>query len=204
VEPIAQFADGRPSILFVGRLDKRKGFKHLLTAYERVKRACPQVRLLAVGAFTPDDASEYVEFAEEHRLPDVHFIGPVPDDVLCRYYHTCAIVCVPSTGFESFGYVLIEAMAAGKPVVASDIPGYSFVMQDGVQGLLTPPEDDDAIAEALIALVRDADMRRRLGEAGRVRAAEFSWDRVARRVLDYYGTLAEARLRREAAWSVTT
>ncbi|MHB0878556.1 MAG: glycosyltransferase family 4 protein [Anaerolineae bacterium] len=203
-EPIAQFADGRPNILYVGRLDKRKGFRYLLSAYEQVKRACPQVRLLAVGAFGPEEVAEHIEFAEDHRLPDVHFIGHVTDDALRRYYHTCDIVCVPSTGFESFGYVLIEAMAAGKPVVASDIPGYSFVMQHGRQGLFVPPEDSDALADALISLVRDPDAGRRLGEEGRRRAAEFSWHSVAKRVLDYYGTLTEAKRKREAECSPTS
>lgn len=203
-EPIAQFADDRPSILFVGRLDKRKGFKYLLSAYERVKRSCPQVRLLAVGGYGPDEVAEHVEFAEERRLPDVHFIGNVDDEILRRYYHTCDIVCVPSTGFESFGYVLVEAMAAGKPVIASEIPGYSFVMQHGRQGLFVPPEDPEALADAVIALVRDPDLRRRLGEEGRRRAAEFSWQSVAKQVLGYYETLNEAKKKREAEWSATS
>jgi len=72
---VPQFADGRPNILFVGRLDKRKGFEFLLEAYEEVKRACPEVRLLVVGGFDDDEVKPYAEFVDERRLPDVHFIG---------------------------------------------------------------------------------------------------------------------------------
>jgi len=202
VPPVPEFADGRPSILFVGRLDKRKGFKYLLEAYELVKRACPEVRLLVVGGFDAEGSREHVEFSEERRLPDVHFIGYVSDEELRRYYHTCHIYCAPNTGFESFGLVLIEAMAAGKPVVASDIAGYRFVMQHEKQGLLVPPEDSEALAEALIRLLRSPEEQRRFGEAGRQRAAEFSWQHVARTLLDYYDQLIERK--RELAWFQTT
>lgn len=197
-EPIARFADGRPNILFVGRLDKRKGFKYLLRAYEQVKRACPEVRLLAVGGFDRAEAQPLLEFTENRRLPDVHLLGYVTREELRRYYHTCDIFCAPSTGFESFGYVLIEAMAAGKPVVASDIAGYRCVLEQGRQGILVPPEDVDALAEALVRLLRNGDQRRHMGEAGRLRAGEFAWPRVASALLDYYGHLLE-RKRRDLA-----
>lgn len=200
--PWPQFDDGRPNILFVGRLDKRKGFKYLLEAYEEVKRACPEVRLLVVGGFQPEEAAPFQEFTRTRRLPDVHFIGYVSLKDLRRYYHTADICCAPSTGYESFGYVLIEAMAAGKPVVASDIPGYRFVLQAGKQGLLVPPEDSPALAEALIRLVRDPAARAAMGEAGRRRAADFSWQHVAADLLDYYGELIERKLAIGERWSV--
>lgn len=202
VPPVLEFADGRPNILFVGRLEKRKGFKYLLEAYEPVKRTCPEVRLLVVGGFGAEEVQPFEEFAEERRLPDVHFIGYVSDEMLRRYYRTCSICCAPNTGFESFGYVLTQAMAASKPVVASDIAGYRFVMQHEVQGLLVPPEDSQALAEALIRLLRNPEEQRRFGEAGRQRAAEFSWQRVARTLLDYYEQLIERK--RELAWFQTT
>ncbi|MGI6208153.1 MAG: glycosyltransferase family 4 protein [Anaerolineae bacterium] len=197
---VKRFADGRPNLLFVGRLDKRKGFKYLLEAYEQVKRACPEVRLLAVGGFDQDEASPFLEFAQERRLPDVHMLGHVTDEELRSYYATADIVCVPSTGFESFGYVLVEGMAAGKPVVASDIAGYRFVLQHGRQGLLVPPEDPGALAEALIRLLRQPDVRRAMGESGKERAAQFSWRRVARTLVDYYQELQHHRRKRADTW----
>lgn len=203
VAPIHRFADGRPNVLFVGRLDKRKGFKYLLRAYETVKRAVPEVRLIAVGGFGPEETAEFEEFTAERRLPDVHLVGRVSDEELRSYYHTCDVVCVPSTGFESFGYVLIEGMAAGKPVVASDIAGYRFVMQHEQQGLLVPPEDAAGIADALIRLLRNPGERRALGRAGKERAAEFAWTRVARTLLDYYNEINHRQRKRESAWYLT-
>lgn len=200
VSRVQRFGDGRPNILFVGRLDKRKGFKFLLRAYEQVKRACPEVRLLAVGGFDQEEASAFLDFTEERRLPDVHMIGYVSDEELRAYYNTSDVVCVPSTGFESFGYVLIEAMAVGKPVVASDIAGYRFVLEHGRQGLLVPPEDPGALAEALIRLLRQPEQRRAMGQAGKARAAEFSWKRVARSLVDYYEELLQRRRKRASAW----
>jgi len=197
---VKRFADGRPNILFVGRLDKRKGFKYLLQAYETVKRTMPETRLVAVGGFGAEEASEFQDFVIEHRLPDVHLIGRVSDEELRSYYHTSDVVCAPSTGFESFGYVLVEAMAAGKPVVASDISGYRFVMQHGRQGLLVPPEDATALAEALLGLLRSPEERQAMGRAGRERAAEFSWSRVARTLLQYYDELRHRRRQRGPAW----
>ena len=198
--PIARFADGsKANLLFVGRLDKRKGFRYLLEAYELIKRACPEVRLIAVGAFRHDEAEPYLEFVEKHRLPDVHLIGYVSDEELRRYYHTADIVCAPSTGDESFGYVLIEAMAAGKPVVASDIPGYRYVLEDGLWGVLVPPGDPEALAAAICRLVREPSYRLALGEAGRARAAQFSWKRVALAILDYYNELLQRKQAQEAS-----
>ena len=96
------------------------------------------------------------------------------------------IFCAPATGRESFGIVLIEAMALGKPVVASNIEGYASVITDGVDGCLVPPKDSRALAGALTALMRDESRRQRIGARAQAKAQEYSWDNVARKVLDYY------------------
>ncbi len=193
LEPIPRFADGRPNILFAGRLDKRKGFGHLLRAFERVKRVVPAARLIAVGAFNAEQSEPFIRWAEESCLEDVYFVGRVSDEELARYYRTADLVCAPSTGFESFGLVLLEAMAAGCPVVASDIPGYREVVRHGVEGLLVPPGDEEGLAAALLQLLADEALRRRLCEQGQVRAASFSWERVAGQILDYYDELLRGR-----------
>ncbi len=193
LRPIERFDDGKLNILFVGRLDKRKGFKYLLRAFALVKQAVPQTRLMVVGAYDKEDKEPFVLYARENRLHDVRFIGYVPEDDLPRYYRTCHVFCAPSTGFESFGIILLEAMAAGKPIVASSIDGYRGVLTGGEEGLLVPPEDERRLAQALIRLLRDPSLRERMGCQGQAKAADYSWQKVAQQVLNCYRELSERK-----------
>jgi phosphatidylinositol alpha-mannosyltransferase len=193
LRPIERFDDGKLNILFVGRLEKRKGFKYLLQAYAQVKKSVPQARLIVVGAYDKEDKASFVLYARQHRLRDVRFIGYVSEDDLPRYYRTCHVFCAPSTGFESFGIILLEAMAAGKPIVASDIDGYRGVLEHEKEGLLVQPEDEQLLAKALIRLLEDPALRERMGQQGQVKAADYAWHKVARQVLDYYRELMERK-----------
>ena len=109
------------------------------------------------------------------RLADVLFAGRVSDTDKARFLKTADIFCAPSTGQESFGIVLLEAMAAGRAVVASDIHGYKKVVQRNVTGLLVEPKDPDALCRAMAQLINDPALRERLGAAGARRATEFDW-----------------------------
>jgi len=193
IEPWPQYQDGKLNILFVGRLEKRKGFRFLLHAFRRVKTLMPQTRLIVVGAYDEEDKQPFEEYVREHRLADVCFVGWVSDEDLPRYYRSCDIFCAPSTGFESFGLILLEAMAAGKPIVTCDIPGYRTVMADGQEGLMVPPEDEDALARALIRLLRDPAARHVMGQRGRAKAQAYAWERVSEQVLIYYQELMAQR-----------
>jgi phosphatidylinositol alpha-mannosyltransferase len=124
----------------------------------------------------------------------VEFLGRVSDEDKARYFASADIFCAPATGQESFGIVLLEAMAAGVPIVASDIHGYKNVVQRGVQGLLVEPRNHRALAAALYRLSTDPDLRHRMGEAGRERAPEYSWDRVTERIVDFYHEVRERKL----------
>lgn len=190
---IEQFDDGKLNILFVGRLEKRKGFKYLLQAFAQVKQAVPEARLMVVGAYDKEDKEPFVLYARQHRLRDVRFIGQVSEDDLPRYYRTCHVFCAPSTGFESFGIILLEAMAAGRPIVASDIDGYRGVLADGEEGLLVQPEDERRLADALVRLLKDPALRERMGRQGQAKAANYVWQKVAQQVLDYYRELLEKK-----------
>jgi phosphatidylinositol alpha-mannosyltransferase len=181
------------NVLFVGRLDKRKGLKYLIKVYAQVKKAVPEARLLVVGAYDKEDKAEFVLYARKHRLRDVRFIGHVPEEDLPRYYRTCHVFCAPSTGFESFGIILLEAMAAGKPIVASDIAGYRGVLEDGKEGLLIPPEDERRLADALICLLKEPALRERMGHQGQDKATDYSWQKVAQQILEYYQELLERK-----------
>ena len=197
VEPVERFHDGRPNILFVGRLEKRKGFEHLLAAYEMLKPRIPEARLIVVGAFDKEHKEPYVRHVRERGIRDVRFVGYVPSGHLARYFKTCTVCCTPSTGSESFGIVLLEAMASGKPIVATNIHGYRSVLEDGMQGLLVPPEDEVALASALERVLLNPELARKMGEAGLERAQQFSWDKVTARVIDYYRELLRAFPRSE-------
>lgn len=188
--PLLQFSDGL-NILFVGRLDPRKGFRYLVRAYARVKMALPQARLLVVGPYSVEDCRPYEQELGALGLTDVHFIGYVPDQELARYYQSSHVLCAPSTGFESFGMVLLEAMAAGTPIVASDIEGYRSVVKHKIEGLLVPPRDINALADALIYLLQRPRLRQAMSCCGQATAAHYNWDHVADRVLDCYYEVLE-------------
>lgn len=192
VEPIERYMDGRLNILFVGRWEKRKGLSHLLRAYERVQREFPQARLLVVG---PEGrhGQVYRDYVSRRNLHNIEFIGRVSDEELPRYYQTCDIFCAPSTSGESFGIVLPEAMASGKPIVTTNIDGYRQVVSHGTHGLLVPPRDDEALSDALCTLLGDKAERLRLGTNGRATAEQYSWERVASRVLSYYQEVLDGR-----------
>jgi phosphatidylinositol alpha-mannosyltransferase len=180
-EPLPEFMDGRFNILFVGRPEKRKGLRYLLRAYLRIRQAEPNCRLIVVGA---GDFSRYQRIMR--AFPDVVFRENVPSEELPRYHHSAHVFCAPNTGNESQGLVLLEAMAAGLAVVGSNIEGFAGVITNGVDGLLTTPKDEDAMAQAILRLLRNPQLRERLGRMGQAQAAHYSWDSVARRVMSYY------------------
>ena len=184
VSPLAPYRDDRPTILFVGRFNEsRKGLTYLLQSLARVQSTVPSCRLLVVG---PGSSKPFERIIDQYGLDNVVFTGPVPRAELAAYYASAEVFCAPSTGRESFGIVLLEAMASGKPVVATNIQGYNGVIRNGVEGLLIERKNPAALAEALIQCLTDAELRRRLGQAGRERAGEYAWPAIACRVLEAY------------------
>ena len=185
VPPIDEFCDGKLNILFVGRMEKRKGLNYLLEAYKQVKQEIPDSRLIVVGPGTRS-RSKYEKQVRRSKLQDVVFIGYASYNDLPRYYKTADIYCSPATGRESFGIVLLEAMAVGKPVVASNIEGYANVVTHDVDGLLVPPKDKRLLAQALISLMSDASLRQQMGANGILKAKRYSWESIAQKILSYY------------------
>lgn len=187
-EPLPEFDDDCFNLLFVGRPEKRKGLKYALRAFRRIREAEPRSRLIVVGAGS---------FRRYERIvgPDenVVFRSNVPYGELPRYHHSAHAFCSPATGNESQGIALLEAMAARLPVVASNIEGFAGVITNEVDGLLTPPKDDAAIADAVLRLRYDRDLREALAEQGQAQASHYSWENVARRVMAYYERLLYER-----------
>ena len=170
VTPIRHLRDDNLNILFVGRLEKRKGLGDLLRAYRAIISRIPHARLIIVGDGPLRGRAE--SYIARHRLPNVVMAGYVPESVKPRYYNSADIFCAPATGAESFGIVLLEALASGLPVVATEVPGYMSVLESGRDSITVPP--------------RDAELRRRLSDYALHKARRYSWDVVASEIVGVY------------------
>jgi phosphatidylinositol alpha-mannosyltransferase len=178
---------GAPAILFCGRLDRRKGFRFAVRAFARLARERPDLRLVVAGDGPERAALSGLEPQVRGR---VRMLGAVPNAELPPVHAACAAYAGAAIGGESFGVVLVEAMAAGLPVVASDIPGYREVVRDGVDGLLVPPADAGALAAGLGRVLDDPELAARLRQAGRERARSFDWEVVVDRLEAVYRRVA--------------
>jgi len=196
--PMPEFASNRPKIMFMGRFEPRKGLTYLLQAMPIIKQAIPDIQCIVVGA-GPFGYSYYSKFLDKSVVDDVHFVGLVSGPDRPRYYATCDVFCAPSTGNESFGIVLLEAMATARPIVASDINGYRNVLADGIEGLLSAPRDEQGIADRIIAILQDRERARKMGEAGRAKALSYSWPKVTDRVEAFYQEVVDRRRNRQPA-----
>jgi phosphatidylinositol alpha-mannosyltransferase len=175
---------GPPTILALGRLDPRKGIEHLIDALPHVMRALGPVRLVIAGDGPRRPA---LERRARARAPGaIEFLGAVPPERTPQLYAAADCLCAPATRNESFGIVLLEAMASGRPIVASDLSGYRRVIVAGQTGWLVPPGDPPALARALIRVLGDPDHARTMGEAGRERAQSYAWPRVSERLVALY------------------
>ncbi|MDP6419618.1 MAG: glycosyltransferase family 4 protein [Candidatus Krumholzibacteria bacterium] len=174
----------KKKILFVGATVRRKGLPYLLKAFERLRQDRDDLELIVVGD-GPDRRRIQRKIPQQLR-DDIHFVGFVPRGKLAEYYASADIFCAPSLGQESFGMVLLEAMAAGLPVVGFDIEGYRDVVSHERDGLLVPPRDELALAEALDRLLATPEECIRFGRAGQLKAESMDWSRIAERVESVY------------------
>ena len=181
---IRHLRDGLLNVLFVGRLEKRKGLRDLVLGFRELQERVGGVRLLIVGDGPLRSTVE--NLVSEHRLQNVVMAGYVPAEVLPRYYASADIACFPATGGESFGVVILEAMASGLPVVATEVPGYLSVVEAGVDALTVRPRHPVELGAALTVLARDPDLRARLARNGLAKARRYAWREIAVRVIDVY------------------
>jgi len=173
---------GDLEILFVGRPEERKGLPILLTAFNALVEHVP-CRLTVIGA-EREDVLRYVADPDLLRFMDIR--GRVSREDLWSELHRADLLCAPSLSGESFGMVLTEAFAAGTPVIASAIAGYSDVVSDGVDGLLVPPGDPQRLAEELQRVHFEPERLQAMGEAARLSAQRYAWPRVADQVTAVY------------------
>ena len=176
-------------LLFVGRLHPRKGFAIAVEAFAALAASRQDLRLVVAGEGTEASARDRTPASVRDRIT---MLGTVPNDELPPIHAACDLFVAPNTGGESFGVILLEAMAAGVPVIASDIPGFDEVVTPGEDGLLVPPGDAGALAAALERLLDDPAAAGRLAGAGRLRAAAADWPAVMDRLEAVYAEAREA------------
>lgn len=192
-QPAAPITRRGPTILAVGQVKPRKGYHILTQAMPLVRAEFPDAEAVIIGSATADPT--YVQWMHDYLAkagqPDaVRLLGRVDDATLNGWYGAADVFALPALNisgrFEGFGLVYLEASAAGLPVVGTMDCGAEDAVRDGETGLLVPQNDPQAVADAIVRMLRDPELRARMGAAGRTFAAGHTWDRVARRVLDLY------------------
>ena len=183
-------ADGGRHIVFVGRLEPRKGVEHLVAAMPSVRARHRNARLVVVG---DGGARAALEASARSLSVDADFVGAVGDADLPAYFQWADVVCSPATGGESFGLVLVEALACGTPIVATRIDGYRALVGGEGCGRLVPPADAGALSAALCELLDDDEERRRCGARGVDVARAYDWSVIAARLESIYEAARDSR-----------
>jgi phosphatidylinositol alpha-mannosyltransferase len=185
---LKKYDDDKLNLLFLGRFDPRNGLTFMLKAFEIIKSHYAKVRLIVVG-----DGS--LSFYYKGRMPksisqDVCFEG-LAKDKRPGYYASCDIFCSPVTK-ASFGVTLLEAMASGKPIVATENVGYKDLLSQH-ESFLVSPNDPNAFAEAVLRLLNDKQFRKEMGLNGRKKALAYSWDKIVRDINEYYQEILDGK-----------
>jgi len=172
------------NILFVGRIEKRKGLIYLLKAFEILKQRYQNIRLIIIGE--GERRKKIERIVKKHKISDVFFEGQVEDGDLIKYYRTADICCFPSIYGEAFGIVLLEAMASEKPVVAFANRGYREVLIGKGKDFLVEPKDVDELVKKLEILIKNKSKRKGMGKWGREEAKKYSWGKISEKTLKFY------------------
>jgi D-inositol-3-phosphate glycosyltransferase len=182
-----------PILLFVGRIERLKGLDTLLESVAVVSRTCSgkdlKVLIVGGGGQSEEENAELRRIVQLHRdlnlEEQVEFVGSKPQDMLPLYYSAADITIMPSH-YESFGLVAVESMASGTPVIASNVGGLSFTVKDGETGFLVPEENHFALAERVHTLLKNPELRLRMGEQAAEHALQYSWRNIAAQIADVY------------------
>ena len=179
----SEYSNGH-TVGFIGRIEEpRKGLKVLIDSLSIVARFIPDVQFLVAG---PGDSNEFTKKLNPQLKSRIKFLGLLSNEEKERFLKSIQIYVAPNTGSESFGIILTEALSAGTAVVASDIPAFKAVLENGEAGELFKNEDSADLAKVLVALLRDDDKRKRLGENGRLSAQKYDWQVVAEQIENVY------------------
>jgi phosphatidylinositol alpha-mannosyltransferase len=164
-------------------MDRRKGLKYLIRAVSlAAQQTRKRIRLIIVGE---NSARRYL-LPKPSKKVELHFAGMVSRDTLPRFYASCDLFCSPAVEKESFGIVLLEAMASGAPVIGTDIPGYLTLLHDKKNALVVPPRDANAISSAILELLNDDLKRQKLRQNGFDFARQYDWPLIATQLEQVY------------------
>lgn len=188
VPKLPQFNDGKKNLLFLGRLDPRNGFSFMVQAFGIIKSRFPNVRLIIVG--DGPLRRYYKHLVPEDLIGDIHLVGPILEE-RNRYYSTADVFCSP-VEMASFGITLLEAMASGTPIVATDNCGYRELLEEK-EGFLVPPHDAATFAERVLTLLNNPALSDEMGRNGREKAVGYSWDKVTDSIVQFYEELLYGR-----------
>lgn len=180
---------GEPAILYVGDISRRKGVDVLIKAAAKLQSALPNMKLHLVGSGRY--LSDFQRLALEEGIGKrVFFHGWVPDSIIPRYFKS-ADMCVFPSRYEPFGIVVLEAMASGVPIVASNAGGIREIICHGENGFLFEIDDSAALSNTILALYKDADLRKRMSDATLKSAVKYSWENIAERYASLYKRLCD-------------
>ena len=194
---IKKFTDDKINILFVGRIEKRKGLIYLLRAYKILQKKLDNIRLIIIGEGELEERAK--TWVKNNSLKEVHFEGKKEGKELASYFSTGNIFCAPSIFGESFGIIILEAMASGLPVVAFANQGYKDFLRGKKAGnFLVPPKDYRNLAKKLQILIERPELRKEMGEWGLKEAGRYSWEKIAERVLGFYKLCQKRRKKRNS------
>jgi len=183
-QPLPGYPRQGPTIFFIGRIDEpRKGLEILLSAMPAIIAQHPDIELLVAG---PGDQAEATDGLPDEVAGHVRFLGLVSDAEKVAAFASSDVYVAPNTGGESFGIVLLEAMAAGTPVVASDLEAFARVLDDGRAGAMFTSEDAASLARTVNEVLDDPQRREAMRAAGHTRARQFDWEVVAREIEGVY------------------
>jgi glycosyltransferase involved in cell wall biosynthesis len=177
----------------IGRIGVQKGHSYLIEAVNIVRRELPNVKLLIVGTPEPDGTYEKLRSMVAQLGLKAHVVFTGYRDDIGSVLVTIDIFALPSL-WEGFGLVLLEAMSMKKPIIASCVDSIPEIVQDGVQGILVPPRDVEALAQAILYLARSPELRTRMGTAGSRRVEQFSVQRMVDETVKLYDSLLSNRL----------
>ncbi len=186
---LPEFDDGKFNILFVGRMEKRKGLQILIEALRGIENK--DIRLIVAG----DGPLLKKHKKQSERLNiEVRFLGKVSPHTLASLYRTASVFVAPSTKGESFGIVLLEAMASGIPVIASSIPGYTETLEEGVYGLIFQNRNPHDLREKILNVYKNKPLREKLSAKGLYHVrSKYSWNKIAEKTEKFYLKLLEGK-----------